>query len=225
LNFLERFSKNTRTLNFMKIRPVGAEFHADGHEANSRFFEILRTLLKTSTVLSYQILSVKWHHALVQCVQMYQQNGTTPFFSVCRCISKMAPRPCPVCADVSAKWHHALVQCVQMYQQNGTTPLFSVCRCTSKMTPRPCSGCADVSAKWHRALVQRVQMYKENGTTTLLSVCRCISKMAPRPFSVCADVSAKWHHAAVNYADVPVKRHNPVTTDHADVPRNPKGLI
>ena len=31
LNFLDTFSKNTETQNFMKIRPVGAEmFHADG---------------------------------------------------------------------------------------------------------------------------------------------------------------------------------------------------
>ena len=34
----------------MKIRPVGVEFHSDGrtdrHEANSRFFAILRTRLK-----------------------------------------------------------------------------------------------------------------------------------------------------------------------------------
>jgi len=32
----------------MEVRPVGAEFHADGQtcEADSRFFAILRTLLK-----------------------------------------------------------------------------------------------------------------------------------------------------------------------------------
>jgi len=32
MNFLDRFSKNTQVLNFMKIRPVGAELlRADGH--------------------------------------------------------------------------------------------------------------------------------------------------------------------------------------------------
>jgi len=31
MNFLDRFSKNKQTLNYMKIRPTGAElFHADG---------------------------------------------------------------------------------------------------------------------------------------------------------------------------------------------------
>jgi len=29
LDFLDRFSKNRRISNFMKIRPLGAEFHAD----------------------------------------------------------------------------------------------------------------------------------------------------------------------------------------------------
>jgi len=43
LNFLDRFSKNPRISNFLKIRPVVAKlFHADGQmdrhdEANSRF--------------------------------------------------------------------------------------------------------------------------------------------------------------------------------------------
>jgi len=43
LNFLNKFSKSAQTLNFMKIRPVGAElFHADGQtdrhdKANSCF--------------------------------------------------------------------------------------------------------------------------------------------------------------------------------------------
>jgi len=30
LNFLDGFSKNTEISNFTKIRPVGADFHADG---------------------------------------------------------------------------------------------------------------------------------------------------------------------------------------------------
>ena len=48
LNFLDRFSKNTRISNFMKIRAVGAElFHADGgtdrhNEANSCFSQFCR---------------------------------------------------------------------------------------------------------------------------------------------------------------------------------------
>ena len=30
MNFLDRFSKNPQILTFMKIRPVGTEFYADG---------------------------------------------------------------------------------------------------------------------------------------------------------------------------------------------------
>jgi hypothetical protein len=38
-NSVDKFSENTQKLNFMKIRPVGAElFHAERHDkANSRF--------------------------------------------------------------------------------------------------------------------------------------------------------------------------------------------
>ena len=46
---LSRVSKNTQMLNFVKIRPVGAElFHANGQadEADIRLFAILRTRLK-----------------------------------------------------------------------------------------------------------------------------------------------------------------------------------
>ena len=38
LEFLNRFSGKTQIQSFIKFRAVGAElFHADGHEANSRF--------------------------------------------------------------------------------------------------------------------------------------------------------------------------------------------
>jgi len=49
VKFLDRFSKNTERLTFMRIRPVGAElFSGDGQtdgcdEANNRFWEALRT--------------------------------------------------------------------------------------------------------------------------------------------------------------------------------------
>jgi hypothetical protein len=50
LNLHDRFAKNTRILNVMKIRPVGAElFHADRQtydEASSHFFGILQTRVK-----------------------------------------------------------------------------------------------------------------------------------------------------------------------------------
>jgi hypothetical protein len=36
MNFLEIFSKNTGILDFMKIRPVGAEFNADGRTNRER---------------------------------------------------------------------------------------------------------------------------------------------------------------------------------------------
>jgi hypothetical protein len=51
MNFLDRFSKNIRISNIMKIHPVGAElFHADGQtdkdrhdEANSRFSQFFES--------------------------------------------------------------------------------------------------------------------------------------------------------------------------------------
>jgi hypothetical protein len=40
LNFLDRFSKNTQTLNLIKIRPVGAElFHVDGQMGGQRYVQ------------------------------------------------------------------------------------------------------------------------------------------------------------------------------------------
>jgi len=48
-----RFSKNTKMLNFMKIRPIGAEFLADGRtDGQTRrsyysLFTVLRTRLKS----------------------------------------------------------------------------------------------------------------------------------------------------------------------------------
>jgi hypothetical protein len=41
--FIDRFSKNIHISNFMKIRPVAAEFYAEGqarHEANGRFSQL-----------------------------------------------------------------------------------------------------------------------------------------------------------------------------------------
>jgi hypothetical protein len=38
-SFLDIFSNNTQMSNFIKIRPVGAEFHYRHDEANSRFLK------------------------------------------------------------------------------------------------------------------------------------------------------------------------------------------
>ena len=63
LNFLDRFSKNTQILNFMKIRPVEAElFHVDrrtdGHdEAGSRFWKFCERAWK---LLSLRQFLAKW---------------------------------------------------------------------------------------------------------------------------------------------------------------------
>jgi hypothetical protein len=60
MNLHDRYSKNTRILNVMKISPVGAElFHADRQtydEASSHFLAILQTRVKTAyAALSYHI--------------------------------------------------------------------------------------------------------------------------------------------------------------------------
>jgi len=60
---LDRFSKNTRISNFMKMRPMGTElFHADGRtnrhdETNSRFSHLCEKRLKYSL---FQTLISKW---------------------------------------------------------------------------------------------------------------------------------------------------------------------
>jgi hypothetical protein len=64
LNLRDRFSKNTRILNVVKIRPVGAElFHADGRtdrqtydEASSHFFAVLQTRVKTAYAALYDYI-------------------------------------------------------------------------------------------------------------------------------------------------------------------------
>jgi hypothetical protein len=56
--FVTYFFKNTQISNFMNIRPVGTEFHADGqtetdrHEEGTQqsLFAILRTRLKTKAL-------------------------------------------------------------------------------------------------------------------------------------------------------------------------------
>jgi len=55
--FLDRFSKNIQILNFMKIRPLGAElFHAERQTDKTKllvFFAILRTRIKITNVYSF----------------------------------------------------------------------------------------------------------------------------------------------------------------------------
>jgi len=47
LEFLDRFSKNTEISEVMKIGTVGADlFHADRHEAKSRFSQFLERAKK-----------------------------------------------------------------------------------------------------------------------------------------------------------------------------------
>jgi hypothetical protein len=64
----------------MIIRPVGAELLHAEERTNMRLIVAFRNFanaLKTSTVLSYQTVSVKWHNALVKCMQLYLCHGTT----------------------------------------------------------------------------------------------------------------------------------------------------
>jgi len=64
LNLHDRFSKNTRMLNVMKIRPAGAGlFHADRQtydEASCHFFAVLQTRVKNC--LCSRII---WSHVLM----------------------------------------------------------------------------------------------------------------------------------------------------------------
>jgi hypothetical protein len=79
--FLDKFSKNTKILNMMKIRPVGAEFfygdrRTHGRSGGQPLFEILPTRLKilrafirfvwiseqTAGTKAFQNLSQPYHH-------------------------------------------------------------------------------------------------------------------------------------------------------------------
>ena len=65
MNFLDRFSKNPEMPNLMKIRPVGAEFQADGWTYMMKLIVAFRNFAKapnTGQLMRYREIIAIWSH-------------------------------------------------------------------------------------------------------------------------------------------------------------------
>ena len=79
------FSKNTQTLNFIKIRPVGAElFHADGrtyrqYEANNRFSQLCESAHKSELIIDKCIITQYKTVYRAKCTKVYCTSNSDMF--------------------------------------------------------------------------------------------------------------------------------------------------
>ena len=99
LNFLDRFFEKSSNIKFHENPSIGSRVVPCGRTAMKlivAFRNFADAPKKPSTVLSCQIVSVKWHYALVNCMHMYLWHGTTKILQTM-----------PICPTTPRAWYNS----------------------------------------------------------------------------------------------------------------------